>query len=103
MKNSHSKLVSSLLAFALALGSLSVTTAASAAESWNFDTKPTTGYIILDLFVMRPLTLVGTVAGATTFVVSLPFTALGDNIEETAETLVVEPFQYTFLRPLGHI
>lgn len=47
--------------------------------------------------------MVGTVAGAATFLVSLPFSALGGNVGETAQTLVKDPIQYTFYRPLGDI
>ena len=59
--------------------------------------------MLLDAFLMRPVMLVGTVAGAATFLVTLPFSALGGNMGEAAETLVVEPAEYTFLRPLGDI
>ena len=103
MKNSHRKLISYLMAVALACGSLSMATSASAGETYDFNSKPNTGEILIDLLVMRPLMLVGTVAGAAAFIVSIPFSALGGNVPETAQTLVVEPAQYTFLRPLGDI
>ena len=103
MKNSHSKLITYVMAFVLAFGSLSISTSAAAAENYDFTSKPRTGEILLDLLVMRPVMMVATVAGAATFLVSLPFSALGGNVGESAQTLVKEPIQYTFYRPLGDI
>jgi len=45
--------------------------------------------------------LVGTAIGVTTFIVSLPFTLLGGNMDEAADQLVSKPVKYTFVRPLG--
>jgi hypothetical protein len=42
-----------------------------------------------------------TVVGAATFVVSLPFSALGGNVADAADTLVVGPAKATFVRCLG--
>ena len=103
MKNSRSKLITYVMAFVLAFGSLSISTSASAAEYEAFNTKPRTGDILLDLLVMRPVMMVATVVGAATFLVSLPFSTLGGNVDESANTLVKEPIQYTFYRPLGDI
>lgn len=54
-----------------------------------------------DFLMARPLGLVGTVVGSGLFVVSLPFSALGMNVEEAGTRLVVEPAKFTFVRPLG--
>lgn len=56
----------------------------------------------VDLVLVRPLGMVGTVLGATGFIVSLPFSAAGGNAAEAARKLVVEPVKYVFARPLGH-
>ena len=101
MKNANSKLITYFMAFMLALGSLSIATSASASETYSFNSKPGAGDMLLDMVFMRPLMLVGTVVGTAAFVVTLPFSALGGNVGEAAETLVVEPAQYTFVRPLG--
>ena len=101
MKNTNSKLVTYFMAFTLALGSLSIATSASASEAYGFNAKPSGGDILLDAVIMRPLMLVGTAVGAVTFIVTLPFSALGGNVGDSAETLVKEPAQYTFVRPLG--
>jgi len=103
MKKSNRKLVTYFMAFALALGSLSITTSVSANDAYGFGTASHGGYMLLDTFLLRPLMLVGTVVGAATFVVTLPFSALGGNVSESAETLVLEPAIYTFRRPLGDI
>ena len=54
-----------------------------------------------DLVVARPLLFVGTVAGTAAFLVSLPFTLAGGNVEHTADTLVKGPAEATFVRCLG--
>jgi len=54
-----------------------------------------------DVLIVRPLSLVATVLGAGLFVVSLPFSALGGNVGEAGDTLVMVPFRSTFLRCLG--
>lgn len=54
-----------------------------------------------DLVIARPLLIAGTALGAVLFVVSLPFSALGGNVEEAAQALVVEPGREAFVRCLG--
>ena len=54
-----------------------------------------------DLVVARPLGVVTSVGGLAVFLVSLPFTALGGNTDEAAETLVAGPLRETFARCLG--
>ena len=101
MKTTNRKLITYFMAFMLAFGSLSMATSASASETYNFNDKPSGGDMLLDMVLLRPLMLVGTAVGAVSFVVTLPFSALGGNVGDAAETLVVEPAQYTFVRPLG--
>ena len=101
MKNANRKLITYFMAFMLALGSLSMATSASASETYEFNDQPGAGDMLLDMVFMRPLMLVATAAGAVSFVVTLPFSALGGNVGEAAETLVMEPARYTFVRPLG--
>lgn len=55
----------------------------------------------VDLVLLRPLGLVATLGGTLIFVVSSPFSALGGNIDEAWNSLVVTPAEYTFKRPLG--
>jgi len=59
------------------------------------------GGMLADLFIVRPVALAGTVLGTAVFLVALPFTLPSGNVEETANTFVAKPFEYTFNRPLG--
>lgn len=60
------------------------------------------GYAMIgDLIIARPLLIGATAIGAAAFVVSLPFTALGGNVGEAAQSLVVEPGKEAFVRCLG--
>jgi hypothetical protein len=45
--------------------------------------------------------MAATAVGVVTFVVTLPFSALGGNVGEAGQILVVDPAKYTFVRPLG--
>lgn len=54
-----------------------------------------------DLVVARPMMLAATLIGTAVFVVSLPFSLIGGNVEQAADTLMVEPAKNTFFRCLG--
>jgi hypothetical protein len=97
------KLISYCAAFMLAVASPGFVSAKSATTSMNspYAEPPSSGTMLADTFMVRPLTLVGTAVGAVTFVITLPFSALGGNVGEAGQTLVVEPAKYTFVRPLG--
>jgi hypothetical protein len=99
------KLAGYLMAAMLALTSLTLPVTASA-NSYDYmaeNTQPTGGEMLADAFLLRPAMLVGSVFTVATFVVTLPFSALGGNVGEAAQKLVVEPLKYTFVRPLGDI
>ncbi|MCU0614413.1 MAG: hypothetical protein MUD09_04940 [Desulfobacterales bacterium] len=57
--------------------------------------------MVFDLALVRPLGIVGIVFGTGAFILSLPFSALGDNTDEAFERLMADPARYTFKRPLG--
>lgn len=57
--------------------------------------------MIVDALVMRPATFGATLLGSVAFVISLPFSATGGNVAEAKEKLIMEPWRYTFDRPLG--
>jgi hypothetical protein len=59
------------------------------------------GVSVFDLFVARPLGLAATAAGSAFFVVAWPFAAATSTVDETANTLVVTPGKFTFVRPVG--
>jgi len=59
------------------------------------------GKIIVDFLLMRPGGLVGTVAGAAFFIISLPVPFMGGNVKYVAKELVKDPAEFTFTRSLG--
>ena len=60
------------------------------------------GYSMIgDLLIARPLLIGATAIGVVAFVISLPFTALGGNVGEAGQALVVEPGAAAFVRCLG--
>ncbi|MBH04488.1 MAG: hypothetical protein CMP08_10265 [Xanthomonadales bacterium] len=62
---------------------------------------PSAGAMAFDAVIVRPLSLAATVGGLGLFVISLPFSVIGDNVNESGSRLVGEPGRYTFTRPLG--
>ena len=73
----------------------------SAAPGFASDNEPSAGEMAVDIAIARPFGLVATVLGGAAFVVSLPFSALGGNVEEAADALVIGPAKATFVRCLG--
>jgi len=65
------------------------------------DETPSAGNMAADAIVARPMLLIATLAGAATYVVSLPFSLAGGNAEEAGQVLVAGPAKATFVRCLG--
>lgn len=63
--------------------------------------RPGAGAMVADLLVARPLLIGMTVVGTGLFIVSLPFSALGGNVDEAADQLVAGPARNAFVRCLG--
>ncbi|WDN88115.1 hypothetical protein BuS5_01083 [Desulfosarcina sp. BuS5] len=57
--------------------------------------------MIADFIFVRPLGNVAIATGAAFFTISMPFSALGGNFKQSVRKLVVEPFKFTWIRPLG--
>ena len=57
--------------------------------------------MIIDGLVVRPIGFVATIIGSVLFVITLPFSAMGDNVAEAREVLVEGPAAFTFTRCLG--
>ncbi len=74
---------------------------ADASRSTGPVEEPSTGAMMADLVVARPVGAAITVLGTATFIVGLPFTLLGGNVAESGEKLVVKPARETFNRCLG--
>jgi hypothetical protein len=101
MRRMNRKLMSYFVAIMLAVTSTAYVSSASAAYYSDEAEEPTAGTMLADTVMVRPLTLVGTAVGVVAFVVTLPFSALGGNVGEAGQILVVDPAKYTFIRPLG--
>lgn len=89
-------------AFVASVVALSLVVANPALAAGNDDAStPSAAAMTFDAVVVRPMSLVATVAGTGLFIVSLPFSLLGHNTDKAGERLVAEPAKYTFTRPLG--
>ena len=71
------------------------------AEEYFEREDPSGGMMIYDFILVRPVGIVATAVGGVFYIISLPFSALGDNTDEAAQALVKDPAAYTFQRPLG--
>lgn len=70
----------------------------------DYDDTPTAAAMAFDLVIVRPLGLVGTVAGVGLFVIDLPFSLLrGKPPKDSAERFIVQPAKFTFTRDLGRM
>lgn len=67
------------------------------------DEEITTENMVVDAVLVRPLGLCAVILGVGLFVISLPFSALGKNVKEAGQKLVVAPAKFTFTRPLGEL
>jgi hypothetical protein len=71
------------------------------AEEYFEAEAPEGGEMIYDAVIIRPIGIIATAVGSVFFVLSLPFSAAGDNVDAASEELVKRPARYTFKRPLG--
>ena len=64
--------------------------------------------LLTDVIIVRPMGLVGTVAGGALFIGLSPFTAIANipephhAFERVGQVLIGAPYAYTFVRPLGY-
>jgi hypothetical protein len=92
----------SWVVFAVVVALIAMPFATSALAQEYFETKEPSGDAMLyDTIVLRPVGIVATVVGSVFWLISLPFSAAGDNVDTATEKLVKEPAAYTFKRPLG--
>ena len=57
----------------------------------------------LDGLLLKPVGVLAIVLGSATLVLTLPFSIPTRSVGAAAQKLVVEPWKYTFERPLGQI
>ncbi|HUH67223.1 MAG TPA: hypothetical protein VLZ07_12390, partial [Syntrophales bacterium] len=55
----------------------------------------------VDILLVRPVSFAATIVGTAVFIVSLPFSIPSKSVGTTAKTLVADPFNFTFTRPVG--
>ena len=92
------------IAHAVAVVALAFCAGTSARDAeLDIDDAPTAEQMTLDLIIVRPLSLVGTLVGTVVFVVALPFNAITLNFSDPARRLILEPARYTFTRELGDL
>ncbi len=63
--------------------------------------QPTTGKKVLDLLVVRPLSIVGSTLSTAFYLVTVPITVPSGVSEPAARILVEAPWRYTGMRYLG--
>ena len=56
---------------------------------------------IVDIGLVRPVSLVATAIGTAAFLVAFPFALASGSVNDTAYALVGEPFEFTFTRAPG--
>jgi hypothetical protein len=107
MKGSAMKATCLLRIFVALLMSFSLTVPVLA-QTYQYETGlparcvgPAGEDIIADTLVLRPLGAIALGVGAVMSVVSLPFALMTDSAAVVKQKLLVEPFEYTFKRPLG--
>lgn len=86
----NSKFLTSLLGISIALSTMSSATAAIEIDETDFG--PSYGTMMVDTVVGKPLQLVTAVAGTAAYIVSLPFSLIGNNAAQAQQTLFVEPW-----------
>jgi len=67
----------------------------------NSSKNPSVGEVLGDILWIRPLGVIGTVMGATAYVISLPVTTPLKKANEASQVLIKDPYKHYFKRPLG--
>jgi hypothetical protein len=69
---------------------------------WAQDIQEPTGTeITVDLMIARPVGAASLAVGTAIFIVTLPFAVATGSTKITADKLVAEPYNFTFVRDLG--
>lgn len=90
-----------LATFALLVASVTATPSFAEEMDDQINQRPGTGAMVLDAVVARPMLLAMTLGGTVAFIATLPFSAMGGNVEESAKALVIGPAKTTFTRCMG--
>ncbi len=57
--------------------------------------------VIADFLILRPIGLATVVGGTGMFILTLPLAVITGSVDKTADALIVEPVEFTFVRDLG--
>jgi hypothetical protein len=57
--------------------------------------------VIIDVLIMRPVGLAACIVGLAAAIIALPFALPSDSTDKVYQALIVDPFNYTFKRPIG--
>jgi len=63
--------------------------------------EPDSVSVFFDIFILRPAGALACAGGLIGTVVALPFMLIPNSEPTVVKTLIVEPFTYTFARPIG--
>ncbi len=85
----------------MVLASLLMLTLPMQSQAEEIYENPSAIAMALDGLIVRPITLVATVLGTAIWVVTLPFSLLGGNAGDAAESFIMVPARATFIRCLG--
>lgn len=99
MSRCKKTIASFFLILSFTISPLSFVTTAEGSN--NRSEQPSPVAMTVDFVLCRPLGFVAMLGGTVVFVLSSPFSALGGNIDESWDSLVLYPADYTFKRPLG--
>ena len=86
--------------FVMALSILILFSSAAFADGMDRE-QPTTGMKILDLLLVRPLSIIGSSISTAFFLATVPITFPSGVSEPAARILVEAPWRYTGMRYLG--
>lgn len=94
------KFIIGLLVMALCLSPVSAL-AVDDTEIYVFKREPQGNTMAGDIVIIRPIAIGCLILSTAAYVVALPFAALGGNAGDATQKMVVDPFNFTFRRPLG--
>lgn len=91
-----------LVLFLTAAQSVSAEGPATSGPQGEAELQPDGGIMLADVIIARPIGMAACAVGLVGTILALPFAAFSGSMNAVAERLVVEPFAYTFQRPMGH-
>ncbi len=94
------KFIIGLLVMALCLSPVSAL-AVDDTEIYVFKREPQGNTMAGDFVIIRPIAIGCLILSTAAYVVALPFASLGGNAGDDTQKMVVDPFNFTFRRPLG--